>query len=862
MNISKLKTEKRRLLSFISISIVLISTFFCGINDTKKTSKPKEPVDFVNPFIGTDKEGNTFPGACLPFGMVQLSPDNGYQGVKAYNYAKTTILGFSHTQLSGTGDGTLTNYCNILIMPTVGYLKVFPGVSKSPDRLARRNVEMKMSSLSNEEKQKLELATSQERRKKFRVLIQEERQKIMMNLAKSGVDTTILPKGYESGYSHTEEEATPGYYAVQLKDYNVKAELTATERAGFHRYTFPETDNAHIIIDVTHSLTADRDASVAILNKNQIEGYVITDQEGSNTNPLKCYFFAEFNKSFTSYGTWSGDSIKHDINSMHGKDGIGAFVNFSTSKGEQLLIKVGISFVSIDGAKKNLAAEIPDWDFDKIRMQAKNTWNKKLNKISVKGGTESQKTTFYTSMYHSLMFPRTFSDANGTYFSQFDNTVHQAKSGRYYVDFSLWDTYRAEHPLLAYLEPERQNEMINTFLEMYDQGGRIPLYVCYKNYYMKGMIGDHAASVIADSYMKGIRGYNIDKAYEAMRKNAMEPGEIAESRTGLNYYKELGYIPADKVRESVSVTMEYAYDDWCLAMMAKAMGKQEDYLLFSKRALYYQNLFDKSTGFMRPKKADGSWLEMCNEPPKIIRAEDGRPYYSCFDPLWVGVSPNRHFTESNAWQYLWHVPYDIQGLMNTMGGKKEFLSKLDTLFTMTPNETGPAYAPEFSKIGQYVHGNEPVHHVAYLFNYAGEPWKTQKRVRQIMDEKYISAPDGLCGNDDMGQMSAWYIFSALGFYPVAPGQNVFVIGTPIFEESTLDLGAYFGNQKFTVKAQGVSSSNFYIQSATLNGKTYNKSWITHEDIVKGGILIFKMGSKPNNQWGNNAEDIPPSLSRN
>jgi predicted alpha-1,2-mannosidase len=362
--------------------------------------------------------------------------------------------------------------------------------------------------------------------------------------------------------------------------------------------------------------------------------------------------------------------------------------------------------------------------------------------------------------------------------------------------------------------------------------------------------------------MKGIRGYNIDKAYEAMRKNAMEPGEIADSRTGLNYYKDLGYIPADKVRESVSVTMEYAYDDWCLAMMAKDMGKKEDYLLFSKRALYYQNLFDQSTGFMRPKKADGSWLEMCNEPPKIIRAEDGRPYYSCFDPLWVGVSPNRHFTESNAWQYLWHVPYDIQGLMNTMGGKKEFLSKLDTLFTMTPNETGPAYAPEFSKIGQYVHGNEPVHHVAYLFNYAGEPWKTQKRVRQIMDEKYISAPDGLCGNDDMGQMSAWYIFSAMGFYPVAPGQNVFVIGTPIFEESTLDLGVYFGNRKFTVKAQGVSSTNFYIQSATLNGKTHNKSWITHEDIVKGGILIFKMGSKPNKQWGSNAEDIPPSLSSN
>ena len=847
-------------LTFSLIAIGLIFLFLCGKTDTKKDPKLVDLTGYVNPMIGTDKEGNVFPGACLPFGMVQLSPDNGYQGVKAYNYAKTSILGFSHTQLSGTGDGTLTNYCNILVMPTVGELKVFPGIAKSPDLLARKNLQKRLRDLPDSERQKLESLSQADRRIRTRLLLAEERLKIIADLAKSGIDTIKAFKGYESAYSHSEEEASPGYYAVQLKDYNIKAELTATERAGFHRYTFPETKDAHFIIDVTHSLAPDRESYVKVLNNNQIEGFVITDSDGDNSMPLKCYFFAEFNKPFSSFGTWNGENIKPELNEMSGKDGVGAYVNFSTTKGEQVLVKVGISFVSIEGAKRNMAAEIPHWDFDKIRAQAKAVWNEKLNKVQVKGGTTDQKTTLYTSVYHSLMFPRTFSDVDGSYFSHFDNKVHQTKNGHYYVDFSLWDTYRAQHPLLAYLEPERQNEMINTFLDMYDQGGRIPMYVCYKNYFMKGMIGDHATSVIVDSYRKGIRGYDIEKAYQGMRKNAMETGAIADSRVGLDYYKNMKYIPADKVRESVSVTMEYAYDDWCLAEMAKILGKNEDYKLFSERAKYYANLFDASTGFIRPKKADGTWLEMCSEPPKILTGEGNR-YYSCWDPLWVGVSPNRHYTESNAWQYLWHVPHDIQGLMNTMGGKKEFLTKLDTLFTMTPHETGPEYAPMFSKIGQYVHGNEPVHHVAYLFNYAGEPWKTQKRVRQIMDEKYIAAPDGLCGNDDMGQMSAWYIFSAMGFYPVAPGQNVFVIGTPLFEEATLNLGKYFGGHPFTVRANGVSSANFYIQSATLNGKPYSKSYITHDDIVKGGTLVFEMGPKPNKEWGSKPEDVPPSMSK-
>ncbi len=838
----------------------MLSVLGCSNTKDLKQSNMLELTNYVDPFIGTHKEGHTFPGACLPFGMVQLSPDNGYHGVKAYNYSRTSILGFSHTHLSGTGPYTLTNYNNFLIMPTIGDLKVFPSVVKDPTRVAERNLETRLDNLSIEEQQRVERMSGEEQKKILQTIFQEEKQKAMEDLAKTGYDTSKIVKGYESAYSHDEEDASPGYYTVILKDYNIKAEITATQRVGFHQYTFPESQDAHFIIDVTHSITPGRDAYVKVLNENQIEGYVVGDMEGNHSRPLKSYFFAEFNKNFSSYCTCNGEDINYGLNEMSGKNGIGAFVNFSTSEGEQVLIKVGISFVSIEGAKKNLEAEVPHWDFDKIKTQAEDIWNEKLNKIKVKGGTESQKTSLYTSMYHSLMFPRTFSDVDGSYYSHFDNTVHQTQGEPYYVDFSLWDTYRAQHPLLAYLEPERQNEMINTLLEMYDQGGRLPLYVSYKNYFMKVMIGDHATSVIVDSYMKGIRDYDIEKAYEAMRKNAMEPGEKASSRTGLNYYKDLGYVPADKVRESVSVTLENAYDDWCLAEIAKDLGKNDDYLLFSKRARNYENLYDHSIGLMRPRKEDGSWLEMCEEPPKIIRTEDGHQYYSCFDPLWVGVSPSRHYTESNAWQYLWHVPYDVQGLMDLMGGRKVFINKLDTLFTMTPDETGPEYAPLYSKIGQYVHGNEPVHHVGYLYNYAGEPWKTQMRVRQIMDEKYLAAPDGLCGNDDMGQMSAWYIFSALGFYPVSPGQNVFAIGTPLFEEATLNLGNYYSGNLFTVKAKGVSSDNFYIQSATLNGKTYNKTWITHDDIVKGGTLIFKMGPKPNKQWGSNPEDAPPSMS--
>lgn len=833
---------KSRIVSIQFILMLLVSA--CSI-DTRS------PVDYVNPFIGTDAGGHTFPGACLPFGTVQLSPDNGYQGVKAYSYDQKTILGFSHTHLSGTGPFTKTHYNNVLIMPTVGDLDLLPGVAKELNSLANGRLQERLHGLPEEEALKLQHS-----------ILNEEKLRIIddHNMDEDGYFRTFTFEGFESDYSHQEEEASPGYYAVHLKDYGIKAELTATEHVGFHRYTFPETENAHIVIDVTHSLTPGRDTYVKIVNDKQIEGYVNGDMEGSYELPLKCYFFAEFSKPFESYGTWNGEDVCPGLSEITGSDGVGAFVNYSTSEGEQVLIRIGISFVSIEGAKMNLQTELSHWDFERIVQEAREIWNKKLDRIEIKGGTEEEKRIFYTAMYHSHMFPRLFSDVDGSYYSHFEDSVYVSPNERYYVDFSLWDTYRAQHPLLAYLEPERQTEMIRTFLAMYEQGGRIPLHVSYKNHYQAVMIGDHATSVIVDSYMKGIRDFDIELAYEAMRKNAMEPGERPSSRYGLDYYMDLHYIPADKVRESVSVTLEDAYDDWCLAELAGILGKEQDYQMFSERARYYENLYDEHTAFMRPRLLDGSWLEMCTEYPEIVHT-DIHPYYSCFDPLWVGVSPFRHFTESSAWQYLWHVAHDVQGLINLMGGRENFISKLDSLFAMPPHESGPQqYAPLRSKIGQYVHGNEPVHHVAYLYNYAGEPWKTQKWVNEIRKTMYGTGPDGLCGNDDMGQMSAWYIFSAMGFYPVAPGQNVFVIGTPLFEEATLKLGEYFDNKEFTIKAEGVSPENVYIQSAQLNGQPYEKSWIRHEDIARGGSLVFKMGPVPNKKWGSLPGAVPPSMS--
>jgi predicted alpha-1,2-mannosidase len=770
----------------------------CWILAAEVFGQAKEPADYVNPFIGTHGSGHTFPGAALPFGMVQLSPDNGEIGDKHYYYGHNTIIGFSHTHLSGTGTMTLAKYANILLMPTVGTRQLDPGTEREPD------------------------------------------------------------SGYRSRFSHDRESAAPGYYRVFLDDYGIDAELTAATRAGMHRYTFPETEQGHILIDVTRSpLHGHRGpAHIEVIGDNAIAGSTtVIEKEGDI--PFTWYFYAEFSRPFDAFGTFLEGVPAEGRRTAVGRAGVGAYLDYNTRAGEQVIVRVGISHTGVKGALNNLRSEMHDWDFDGVKILARDTWNVALSRIEVVGSTRINREKLYTALYHSLLFPRTFSDVDGNWYSHFTGRVHADPGFTYYVDFSLWDTYRAVHPLFTILEPERQNHMIRSMLTMYRQGGRLPLQTTYRNFYSSAMIGDHGSTVIIDSYLKGIRDYDVETAYEAMLRNAFEPGkEDKSSREGLEDYVQMGYVPCDRVRESVSVTLENAFVDWGLGQVAKDLAHGGDHQLLLQRSQGYRNLYDGVTGFFRPRMADGSWLPECMEGQQPQIVTDGyNHYYDCWDRWWIGVSPNRHYTESNAWQYLWYVQHDVPGLIGLMGGKEAFVDRLDELFTVSSSHSGPFYEAVRGSIGQYVHGNQPSHHVAYLYNYGGAPWKTQERVRQIMDVYYGNGPRGLIGPDDMGQMSAWYVFSAIGFYPVAPGTSEYQIGSPVFEQAVIDLGDYYENRTFTVTAKNNSGDNRYIQSAALNGVVLTRPWITHEEITGGGELVFEMGPGPNKNWGVSAEKM-------
>lgn len=759
---------------------ILFVLLGCVLSVTGVLSVEGEPVGYVDPFIGTTNFGHTFPGPAVPFGMVQLSPDTdtpAWDYCSGYLSRDDSIMGFSHTHLTGTGRA---EFGNVLIMPVIGELKTVPGTRQKPDA------------------------------------------------------------GYRSRFTHDSEKAEPGYYAVTLEDYGINVELTATRRCGFHRYTFP-SGKAHILVDVSHRLNGSAKGEVKVVNGNQIEGYTRCDGKSGgwsfpvtvdNVNPVvgssgtyttvgyTVYFAAKFSKPFaSSCGTWKAGEVRE-----HGKqesgERVGAFVCYSTKKNEEILVKVGISYVSIDGARRNLEAEIPGWDFDRIRQSARGSWNKELSKIEVSGCTEAQKSIFYTALYHSLLCPYSFSDIDGKY-TGMDGEIHEAEDYTHYHLFSLWDTFRAEHPLLVLIQPQVNIDMIKSLIAKYQQGGWLPKWSLANNY-SSVMIGAHATSVIADAYLKGLRGFDIGKAYQGMRKDALEVSTtlLYEGRGGIDYYIELGYVPADKVWESVSRTLEFAYDDFCLAQLAGALGKQDDRELFMNRALYYRNVFDSSTGFMRGRNSDGSWIEP-------------------FEPM-AAVSS---YTEGNAWQYSWFVPHDVEGLIKLMGGNEKFINKLDMLFKL-PSK--PVFPNIVGLIGQYAHGNEPSQHIAYLYNYAGEPWKTQQRVRQIMEERYGVDRMGLCGNDDCGQMSAWYVFSAMGFYPVCPSRPFYDIGSPIFEEVTIHLD---NGKDFVIEARNTSQENKYIQQAKLNGIPLNSSRLRHSDLTAGGELIFEMGPEPNKAWG-------------
>ena len=771
------------------VSLILLPLLFTVAVSFAQTN---DHVDHVNPFIGTDFFGHTFPGASLPYAMVHVSPDTGTEGwthSAGYIWQANSIIGFSHTHWSGVG---MVDGGDILLMPITGNkLHVVPGTAEDPDT------------------------------------------------------------GYRSRFSHSQESASPGYYSVFLEDWDVEVELTTTPRVAFHRYTFPKTDESKIILDLGHQIGEQKESDwshLRIVNDRRIEGE-------KTDGPGKVYFVAEFSKPFLYYGTFdaeyvtpeSGAAVFAYKNAEQGKN-IGAFITYDTAKNEQILVKVAISYTSIEGARKNLDAELPHWDFDQIKAEARDVWERELSRVKIEGASESQKEIFYTAVYRSLLAQYISQDVDGNYFGA-DGKIHNAKGYNFYGSFSCWDTYRTQHPLLTLLAHEHVNDFVKSIIEKTKQYGWLPGQH-FQNVFGEGMVGDHLVPVVVDAYLKGFRDYDVEYIYNAMRDKALEfpkpPISIDAARSGLKYSNELGYIPADRVTESVPKTLEFAYDDWCFAQMAKELGKDEDYKMFMPRAENYKKMWDSQTTFMRPRKADGSWLELLNGLEQEIVDEGDHSYYKYFDPLMVGRRPNRHYTESNAWQYVWSVQHDVLGLIDLFGGKDNFIAKLDTFFEMSPLITPPKYVGVVGTIGQYVHGNQPSHHVPYLYNFAGQPWKTQFRARQVMEQLYKPGPGGLCGNEDMGSLSSWYVLSAMGIYPVTPGSPLYMIGSPLFEKLTLETEK---NKIFTVIANNNSPENMYIQRAQLNGQPFNRTWISHEEIVIGGILEFEMGSEPNKKWG-------------
>ncbi|MBS3943906.1 MAG: GH92 family glycosyl hydrolase [Melioribacter sp.] len=736
---------------FLRLVLVTLSIFVSEIYSQN------DLVKYVDPFIGTGGHGHTYPGATLPFGLVQLSPDTGIEGwdwCSGYHYSDSSIMGFSHTHLSGTG---AADYADVLLMPTVGKVIIIPGTKENPD------------------------------------------------------------EGYRSRFKHQNETASPGYYSVLLDDYNVRVELTATERCGFHKYTFPESDQSNIIIDLKHGLDDYSEGSIKIIDSRRIEG--VRKSSGWAKEHF-VYFYAEFSKPFSGYTLFKDDAPVNQVNKLAGSN-IKAALNFSTKDSETILVKVGISAVDSEGARRNLESEIPHFDFDKTLTEAKSKWQKELNRIVVEGGTETQKKIFYTALYHTLITPNIFNDVDGRYYGM-DRKIHTTKDFNYYTVFSLWDTFRAEHPLLTIIDRKRSSDFVKTLLAKYEESGLLPVWELASNETWT-MIGYHSIPVIFDSYMKGISDFNHGFALSAMKKSA------ERDQHGLKLYRERGFIPADKENESVSKTLEYAYDDWCIAQFAKKIGNEHEYKNYNARSLFYRNLFDESTGFFRGKLSNGKWIEPFN--PKEV---------------------NAIYTEASAWQYNFFVPHDVKGLINLFGGNQKLIDKIDEMFSESDVLEGRHQPDITGLIGQYAHGNEPSHHVAYLYNYAGAPWKTQERVRNIMNTLYSEKPDGLCGNDDCGQLSAWYVFSALGFYPVAPGQNIYPIGSPIFEKVTINLE---NGKQFVIAANNNSEKNIFINSAKLNGKILDSPFITHHQIMDGGKLEFDMNSAPNKDWGRNLNEL-------
>lgn len=738
-------------LSELSFGILLLFSFSACVSQQPDAETECYATEYVNPFIGTDFTGNTYPGAQVPFGMVQLSPDNGLPGwdrISGYFYPDSTIAGFSHTHLSGTGAGDLYD---ISFMPvTLPY--------KEAD----------------------------------------------------------APLGIHSLFSHDEETASAGYYQVRLKDYDINVELTATERCGIQRYTFPEADAA-IFLNLRKAMNWDftNDTRIEVVDSVTIQGYRFSDGWARDQH---IYFRTRFSKPFASVQLDTAAVIKDG--KRIGSSAIARF-DFHTSAGEQILVTTAISGVSMEGAARNLAAEAPADDFDKYLAVTRKNWNEQLSKVEIKSNDIDEKVKFYTALYHSMLAPTIYSDMDGAYYGP-DKQVHQADGWTNYSTFSLWDTYRAAHPLYTYIEPQRVNDMVKSFLAFSEQNGRLPVWNFYGSE-TDMMIGYHAVPVIVDAYLKGIGDFDPKKALAACVATA----NIDEYR-GIGLYKKYGYVPYDVTDHynsenwSLSKTLEYAYDDYCIARMAEKLGEKQIADEFYKRSRNYKNVYNSQTTFMQPRNNKGSFIE-------DFSPDDYTP----------------HICESNGWQYFWSVQQDVDGLISLVGGKERFAQKLDSMFTYNPSADEDLPIFSTGMIGQYAHGNEPSHHVIYLFNAIGQPWKTQKYAAEVMHELYKNTPAGLCGNEDCGQMSAWYVFSAMGFYPVDPISGKYEIGTPMYPEMKMHLA---NGKTFTILAPAVSKENIYIQSVKLDGKPYDKSYITHEQIMNGSIFEFEMGNKPGKVW--------------
>lgn len=742
---------------------------FCKCGKYSREYPPEDKEDnktytqYVNPYIGTGFHGHVFLGANVPFGAVQLGPTNlteGWDWCSGYHYSDTTLIGFAHTHLSGTGIGDLGD---ILLMPTAGNINVNRGTLKT------------------------------------------------------------LEDGYVAFYHHDDEVVKPGFYSVWIDKYKVQAELTATTRVGFHRYTFHRDSlQSNIILDLERGIGWDSPVETGIeqLNDTTIVGYRYSKGWAVDQ---KIYFYMLLSDPVSDF------FIYDDETRLSSKSGNGerlkAALLFNDLDKDELLVKVGISAVSIDNAQENLQAEAPHWDFDQVTTDAEDAWNKELSRIDVEMENKERMKVFYTSLYHTMIAPSVFHDVNGEYRGA-DGRIYADTSFVNYTTYSLWDTYRAAHPLFTLIQPGRVEDFIKAFLNIYRQQGKLPIWHLVGNE-TDCMIGYPSIPVIADAYFKGV-DMDAELVFEAMKASSMRDDY------GMNFIKEKGYIPADLEKESVSKAMEYCISDWSIAQMAKALGKEEDYKYYIERAKAYVVYFDEDTRFMRAKLDDGGFREP-------------------FDPF-KSIHTWGDYTEGNAWQYTWLVPHDVEGLIRLFGGPDAFEQKLDSLFIVKGDLGKEASADITGLIGQYAHGNEPSHHITYLYNYIGKPWKTAEKVRYIMDSLYTSRPNGLCGNEDVGQMSAWNVLSSLGFYPVNPANGKFVFGSPEVKEAEIRLD---DEKTFRIQTVNNGEKNIYIRKVQLNGETYPFSYISYEDMQKGGELIIQMDSVPS-KWGTASEYWPVS----